>query len=555
MFARSSAAWLWLLLALLPCCAYLGVELYLLDGRPGLPLDDGFIHLQFARNLAAGDGLSYNRGELVTGSTSPLWTALLSLGFLVDLPPLAWGKALGVFWHLLTLVATFALGRELGAPRWLAGLAVGLAASTSWLVWSSLSAMEVPLFTALSVAGIARHVRERREPEALPIALPLFGLGVLARPEGLLLLALAAADSAFRVVRREGSLVLVAPPWRRLFQGLLLAALVAVPTMLVYRAIGGSALPSTFSTKAGYSVPGLPEVRYLFLVLQIFVSGQPVAAILAPAGVLMMLRRLGDDEDRGLLAPLWLAGLPLAYATLSGAGKGIYGNFGRYFFPLFPVVVVFACLAVLPLVGQVPTTLRLGRLRVFWPLWLGLLLLLPTGSALVAGGDRYGRNVLDIDLGDVRLARELSTALPPEAVLAVNDIGALKFYLPNRVLDLAGIASPELHGYVQRSIAETGSLCAGVLTFLRERQPDYLAIFPGWYPCVTAEEFPLVVELRVPGNITLGEDHIVLLATPWTRFPLHHIPGSDPAAAGSPEPARYPAPPATGDPRGDEETP
>ena len=86
---------LWIGAALMPCVAFLGAELYLLDGRLGLPLDDGWIHLQFARNLAAGEGLAYNPGELVAGSTAPLWTALLSIGFLVRATRAGLGEGAG----------------------------------------------------------------------------------------------------------------------------------------------------------------------------------------------------------------------------------------------------------------------------------------------------------------------------------------------------------------------------------------------------------------------------------------------------------------------------
>src|SRR6185503_16203368 len=160
-----SKRWLavWIVAALLPCAAFLGAELYLLDGQLGLPLDDGWIHLQFARNLAAGEGLSYNPGELVAGSTAPLWTALLSIGFLLRLPALVWAKVVGVGCHLLLVAGTWRLARELGLRQTLATLAAGLTATTSVMVWSALSGMEIPLFAALSVWGIALHVRERRD--------------------------------------------------------------------------------------------------------------------------------------------------------------------------------------------------------------------------------------------------------------------------------------------------------------------------------------------------------------------------------------------------------
>ena len=52
-----------------------------LAGTTGLlafPLDDSWIHLHFARNLAEGRGFAYNPGVPVSGSTAPLWTLLLA---------------------------------------------------------------------------------------------------------------------------------------------------------------------------------------------------------------------------------------------------------------------------------------------------------------------------------------------------------------------------------------------------------------------------------------------------------------------------------------------
>ena len=42
------------------------------------------------------------------------------------------------------------------------------------------------------------------------------------------------------------------------------------------------------------------------------------------------------------------------------------------------------------------------------------------------------------------MARWLAPRLPAEALLAVNDVGAFKYLLPNRVLDLVGLMTPEV---------------------------------------------------------------------------------------------------------------
>jgi hypothetical protein len=61
---------------------------------------------------------------------------------------------------------------------------------------------------------------------------------------------------------------------------------------------------------------------------------------------------------------------------------------------------------------------------------------------------------------------------------------------------------------------------------VRDRQPDYLAVFPSWHRCFESAEFPRLLAVEVRGNITLGDDEIVLLATPWTRLPLRRPAGA-----------------------------
>src|ERR1700753_2583853 len=143
-----------LLAGMLACAGYLKMELWALAGRLGWPLDDSWIHLQFARNLAPGRGLSYTPGELVTGSTAPLWTALLALLSYLPGNLFLWVQLAGILLYLVGVDATWRLARQLGLPPGRAALAGGLTLCTGWLAWSALSGMEVPLFVALSLWGM-----------------------------------------------------------------------------------------------------------------------------------------------------------------------------------------------------------------------------------------------------------------------------------------------------------------------------------------------------------------------------------------------------------------
>ncbi len=530
--------------AILVSGLFLAVQLHALDGRLGLPLDDSWIHLAFARNLAAGDGWGVRPGEPVAGSTAPLWTLAVTLGVLLPVSDLLWMQLLGIALHAGGALLTWILALRLGLSRGLAGLAVLLTVATGWLAWGALSGLEIPLFVFLSLAGVVLHLGERSDSRRAPLSLPVLGLSVLARPEGLLLLVLAAGDRllTFRR-RRDGDLAWEHPSKAALLRlglGLLLAFLVLLPVAAFHLAIGGSPLPTTLAAKTGGG-GGLhpPDPGYLHTALRVLAGPHPWMCLFAPAGAVALVRRLGTPGDRGLLPALWLLGLPLAYACLTSADDNpLVGNFGRYLFPLFPFLVVLGVLGLEPVKAALVAGGRSSQRRRLLALAAGALLLWPTASAASRTAVLYAQNLSDVEAGDVRMARWLAERLPEEAVVATMDIGALAAILPNPVVDLAGIADPEVHRYMRRSQADGGTWQDGVLRFVADRRPDYLVVFPEWLSEVErpGSPFPRLHVIHVPGNVTLGRDTLALYATPWTRYPLHDPPaepgGSVPAPPG-----------------------
>src|SRR4030095_16184989 len=102
------------------------------------PLDDSWIHLQFARNLAEGAGFSFNPGHPVAGSTAPLGTPLLGAGALVFSPSCWTVKVLGVIVSVSAGLVTRRAVLAWGAP---ASAALVAAAALMWMgagVWGAL---------------------------------------------------------------------------------------------------------------------------------------------------------------------------------------------------------------------------------------------------------------------------------------------------------------------------------------------------------------------------------------------------------------------------------
>jgi len=507
--------------------ALLAAEAFVFGDLEGFPLDDSWIHLVFARSLAAGEGLAFQPGSTVAATTAPLWTALLALAALLPLPLPVAAKLAGALAHVASVDATYRLGRELGLAPWRAAFAGGLVLATDWLLWSSTAGMEVPLFVWLSLEGIRRHLVERQAEgagrAAPPVSFLLIALAALARPEGLLLLPLALADRWLRFQREGGALVVGRPRLAPPLLGLGVAALVLAPVALAFFDASGSALPTTLAAKSSGPPRLLPELRFLRAVLGILFVSQPWVTLAAAGGGIELARRLGGARDRGLLLPAWALGMPVASAMLSSGREILVGNFGRYFFPILPALALLAVLALEPISFARFRTLRLGRGRLPLGAVAALALWLLPAARLPGAVGLSLQARANIDDGDVALARWVAARVPPTATLAVCDIGAMRWINPHRIVDLAGIATPETRRYLVAAERERELPWPPALYEWIERQrPDYVVLFPHWFPLLEREpeRFPPVHRRKISGNVALAGDELVVYATPWTRYPL-----------------------------------
>ena len=516
------APWGLALAGLLVCLSYLAAEMARLKGGLGFPLDDSWIHLQFARNLARGQGFSINPGQVVTGSTAPLWTVLLSLLFFLPGSVMVWTKALGIAIHLAGVEATRRLAREVGLSDGLAVLAAVLTLATRWLVWASLSGMETPLFVVLSLAGIIRHIRERAEPRRRPFSVAILAVAVSVRPEGILLLVLAFVDRLLVFDRNaDGSWRWRASDVRPLLVGATVASAALAGLAVFYLWVGGSVLPTTWAAKGGdLGHHVVPDPRYLLNVLAVLFLAQPWKTGLAVGGAASLVVRLGTPRDRGLLLPLWLFALPLVYAMLTPAPNLMLGQFGRYYFPLFPIVIVVGLVG-LERAGRFLARLATPAARIAAAALVAGLILAPTVVGVWRGRTFYVQNVANVEESDVAIARWLAARVHPEAVLAVSDIGAIKYLLPNRIIDLAGIASPETRQEVTRAAAAGVPWDDAMVAAIERARPDYVVAFPDWVPRVAGDpRFRAVHRLEIPDNVTMGGNEIVVYEAPWTRYRL-----------------------------------
>jgi hypothetical protein len=487
--------------------AFAAVALYLAwsraGGSLGFPLDDAWIHQTYARNLAQSGQWAFVPGQPSAGSTAPLWTLLLAVGYAVRLPFLPWGYALGA----LCLAATALLTARLAERFWptpgvpFLGLLVGLAVALEWrLVWAAASGMETALFMLLAMALWYRLAGEQaRRPLLTGL---LGGALILTRPEGALAVGLAAVG----VLLAEG----LAGRWRRgaLATALLVAGcgLVVGPVVALNLRLSGTPFPNTFYAKqAEYAVYlAQPLWQRLWRVGTLPLIGAP--ALLLPGLAWGIWREFRRADDLGRRIVRWL---PLVWAV---AMVGVYVlrlpvtyQHGRYLIPVIPVVILYGVGGALG--GPLPRRGRRGVGGVLLKTWAAATAVV-LALFVVLGARAYGTDVAIIEGEMVRTARWLEANTAPGARIAVHDIGAVGYFTRRPLLDLAGLVNPEVTPFIRDE--------ERLLVWMEEQGADYLVTFPSWYPRIVADpRMELVYRTGAAVTVAQGGENMAVYVCHW----------------------------------------
>ena len=445
------------LLSLLVVGFYVGVAAS--RGYTGFPLDDGWIHQTYARNWAETGQLAYVAGQPSAGSTAPLWTFLISLGYRLQIDPLLWTYLLGAISLALTAWLAYRLAARLVPQRPAVARAAGLAVALEWhLIWAAASGMETALFCALALLVIDR-VQARSPDWSIGV---WGGLLILTRPEGLLLIGLAAI---VLLVRSEHDGL------RAVFQ-LALALLITIsPGLWLNLQAGGTLFPNTFYAKQSEyaSLTSRADV-WLASIGEMLIA--PLAGslfLLAPGLLVWLTVRLRDLR----LRERWVLWLPLmwiaAHTAVYALRLPVHYQHGRYLIPIIPVVAVYGIVGVAWVFAR-----RSGRrARIVGRVWVISIVLIVIGYVPI-GGMTYATDVAIIDDEMVAVAKWIKAETPPGAIIAAHDIGALGYFAQRPLLDLAGLISPEVIPFIRDE--------ARLLGWLQQRGAQYLVTFPGWYP-------------------------------------------------------------------------
>jgi len=490
----------WVVLSLFFICAiisglYVASMRYYAEGELSLPLDDPFIFFQYARQFAAGFPFQYNTGDIpTTGVTSLLYTLLLVPNFLLGSDGLSVINY-SLFLSLLTLIGTgffaYLIGKQLVCHA-VGVISMLLVILSGPFLWATFSGMDTGLFGFMLVLTFWTFLAFYEKKNLLPIVITGSLLSIT-RPEGFI----ASIILFFLIFVNQ----LIKPKNERLpfIQSILsvIPVLSGIFWLLLNLSLTGSMSFNTIASKSQLATGHssildclATGIRYFFFLLKDVFAGSSGAYIgvlnansgypavyIAPFSLLFFIiavfplgigeaikRRLGPYS----LAFLWF----FAGILVASISKPDNIHWHRYIIPYYPLFLIMVAVGIHQLSLSFP-----AQKEGFWG--IAVFFVLFSFLTAIYFGIAFGKNCKDIHLQQIALGKWVKEKIPEDAILAINDAGAIKYLSQRYCIDLIGLCYPDI---VMSSTPRGGG--NGLLyEFLEnlKKKPDYFIIYPSWF--------------------------------------------------------------------------
>lgn len=488
LLAGDRAAWI-------VCCVlvglvfalYVAVSLNAGDGQPVMPVDDAYIHFQYARQIARGQFYAYNPGLPATsGATSFLYPYVLAVGYVLGFQGLnlgLWAMSIGALALLGAAWAVYRLTRLFGVAPGLAALVMSAFIFTGSVSWHFMSGMETGLIVCFTLWTF--YAFATRQPR---VFIGFATLLALTRPEGGIMTLIAVVLWALREIRSEpqrrkghkGAFSLRS--WR--LGGLIIPLFAIGIQPLVNLLLTGSISASGNQAKSLFGIiPAYPDVIWgrIFENFgrfwgELLTGGSrdglwylPLGiGLLALAGLFWIIQRHKRWGVFWLMVG-WLLIVSAAISTLDTA----FWHFKRYQMPLlallFPLAgwgvefigqsmhrQMYANISTFDLRGVRVGILGILTLFALWTVWNFL--------------NYYGLNTQNVAAQPLVMARWINANTPEDAVIAVHDVGTTRYIGDRTTLDMVGLTTPNAAEYWRNGPGAVGE-------FLIANRPDYLAAY------------------------------------------------------------------------------
>ena len=453
---------------------------YSINHYNSFPLDDPWIHLQFAKNLAEFGSYSYYKNELVTaGSTSPLYTFILAAGFLITKNEMWLSYILGILFFSLSVFFFYKVCHDtFSKENWLAIAASLILVLDKWLNFISVSGMETTLHIFLIIACF--YYYHRRNAVGFAVTL---GLTFWTRPDAVAFIFAIMVDYFFLLYLKNK-----APKENEninLFskQDLMKIGAIAGSILAVYFAmnllISGSLLPNTYGAKVTYySAEFRSRADFIKLEVWEYFTESAYILLIIPFAI-ALIKILSDSSklkyNRNLLAVIFIFTLIFLYWY-----KLPYAHrFGRYLMPVFPFYILLFVYGTREFFNWFSKYLSDKNLINGLNILFLTAAIIFFGSAYYKNKETYQDQCRHIYIRQVVTAKWLNNNTPESAIIATHDVGAIAFYSDRKIIDIVGLINPQ---FIPK--LNTKEFASFVKEELKKQNVSHVAFLKEWFQVV-----------------------------------------------------------------------
>ena len=446
------------------------------NGNFGFPLDDPWIHLTFARNLAQYQSFSYFKDQMATaGSTSPVYTFMAAIGFIFSQNEMVISYVLGVSFFVLACFAFYRLSSfEFGKENIFAIICTAVFVLDKWTNFISVSGMETTMYIFFLIACAYFYKKRSAVPFAIFLGLILWG-----RPDGVAFIGAIVVD--YFLVRyfskKDSALSLFDK--KQLYKIAAVFGGIILLYFVMNLILSGSLLPNTYNAKLTYYSPEFRS-RGDFLHFEVwdyFTTG--AYAVIMGGFIFSVLKLVADFTKKkyntNFLYILFIFALVFIYWY-----KLPYAHrFGRYMMPIIPFFILVSTLGIRDLgrlIGGYMKSSQIGNGIIF--LVMAVILFMSYGN-YSENKENYATENKYISDRQVAAAMWLKDNTKEGDVIGTHDVGAIGFYSGRKIVDVAGLVTPELINKINDD-----NYVTYMEDYMKKQGVTYLAFLREWYTVV-----------------------------------------------------------------------
>ena len=443
------------------------------NGYFGFPLDDPWIHLTFARNFSEYFSFSFYKNEMVTaGSTSPIYTFLISVAFFITKNEFILSYFFGILFFAVSVYAFYKLTElDLGKEYIYTFLLTLIFAVDNRINFIAVSGMETTMFILILIA--TTYFYKKRNAVLFGVFL---GLIIWTRPDGVAFIAALLFDYLITVYLSKKDKKIILFSKQELTKIGIIAGIIVAVYFIMNLILSSSLLPNTYNAKLTYYTPEFRSRSEFFKneVWKYFTSG-PYSIIMF-GFFLAILYSVRDFVKKIYNPNILYIGFTVALILIYYLKLPYAHRFGRYLMPIIPFFILASGQGIRDASKMLGGYFRSRNTAIGIIIVLLTIMLVYSFSNYLDNRNNYAEECKYINDRQVAAALWVNQNTKETDIIATHDVGAIGYYSGRKLIDVAGLVTPELIDKIH--LPDYNKY---MMEYLKNKNVSYLVFLQEWY--------------------------------------------------------------------------